>query len=205
MQYPENSSRQYHAVTDFRIAIFDDMEQCNALSIEQMLPLVSPERRDKALSYSHMPGRFACLKSYLMLKELLATQYGITHFTIETAPHGKPYLKDHPDIHFNLSHCRTAIAVAVSDRPIGVDIESIRKHTPALVSRTMNHTESMQIMTSPAPEREFIKLWTAKESVFKLTGTGITDDIRDILSHAGTISTSTYENSNYICAVSQFY
>lgn len=193
-----------HAVADFRIAIFEDMDQCNAQSTNQMLPLVSPERRNRALSYSHIPGRFACLKSYLMLKELLAAEYGISEFTIGTGTHGKPYLKDHPEIHFNISHCRTAIAVAVSDKPIGIDIESIRKPTPSLVSRTMNQAESMQIMSSPQPGREFIRLWTAKESVFKLTGTGITDDIRHILSNPGTFHTTTWEKDNYICSVSQF-
>lgn len=191
-------------MTDFRIAIFDKMDQCNEESVALMLPLVSPERKAKALSYSHLPGKFACLKSYLMLKDLLEKEFNITHFTIGTGQHGKPFLKEYPDIHFNISHCKTAIAVAVSSEPIGIDIESIRKHTPALVERTMNPQESRQIMESSDPQREFIRLWTIKESVFKLSGSGITDDIREILSLSPSFRVTIEEKPDYICSISRF-
>ena len=40
---------------------------------------------------------------------------------------GKPYIKNYPDYHFNISHSNGAVAIAFSDYPVGVDIEKIRK------------------------------------------------------------------------------
>ena len=48
----------------------------------------------------------------------------------------------------------------------------------------MNRNEEHQIYSSSHPEVEFIRLWTRKEAVFKLLGTGITDDMQDILLRA---------------------
>lgn len=204
MPFQAGSSKNYPPVADCILSIFNDMGQCSAESVAQMLSMVSPERKAQALAYRHLPGQFACLKSHVMLKELLASEYGITHFTVQSAVHGKPYLTSHPGIHFNISHCKTAIAVAVSTAPVGIDIESIRKPTPALIERTMNPGESRLILDSADPARQFTRLWTRKESVFKLTGTGITDDIREILSIQTGIGTETSEKEKYILSISQF-
>ena len=67
----------------------------------------------------------------------------------------------------------------VSEKPCGLDIERIRPLKPALVQRTMNRQEQEQIMASVCPEMEFISLWTRKEAVFKLLGTGITDNLHE--------------------------
>lgn len=36
--------------------------------------------------------------------------------------HGKPYLLNYPDVHFNISHSGEYVACAVADSPVGVDI-----------------------------------------------------------------------------------
>ena len=155
-----------------------------------MLPLVSEERREEALRYKHLFGQFACLKSYVMLRELLETRdarlrdtglsnMGLSHpFRFEYNEHGKPFLADHPDIHFNISHCKNGIAVAVADQPIGIDIESYRQVSDALLRYTMNEEEQHIIQTSEDPIRTFTEYWTKKEAVFKLRGTGITHDLQ---------------------------
>ena len=86
--------------------------------------------------------------------------------------HGKPYIEGGP--FFSISHCKEAIAVALDDQPIGIDIESIRRFDPELVTRTMSLSEQTLIATSVHPERAFIRLWTQKEAILKMQGTGIT-------------------------------
>ena len=61
-----------------KVSIFDEMEQITEEEIQRLLPLVSDERREEALRYKHLFGQFACLKSYVMLRELLEEQ-GLTH------------------------------------------------------------------------------------------------------------------------------
>ena len=163
------------------IAIFDEMDQISEEEIQRLLPLVSEERRNEALRYKHLFGQFACLKSYVMLRELLE-QRGLIHpFQFTYNEHGKPYLKDYPEVHFNLSHCKNGIAVTVSDQTVGIDIESYRSVSDSLLRYTMNEEEQQLIRESDDPIRTFTEYWTKKEAVFKLRGTGITHDLHGLL------------------------
>lgn len=154
-------------------------------SLQTQLSSLPPWRREQALRYKHLSGRRECTMSYILLLQMLKEEYGICnppHFAI--AEHGKPSLAEHPHIHFNLSHCREAVICALGDEPVGVDIECERNITPSLIRYTMNEEEIRQIEQSDDSALTFLKLWTAKEAVFKLTGSGITDNIKDILTEA---------------------
>ncbi len=159
-----------------------------------MLPRVSEQRRAQALQYKHAFGQYACLKSYLMLQDLLREHYGIEgDLLFAYNEHGKPMLKevlsadggsgaqDVSKIHFSISHCKEAIAVAVADRPVGIDVETLRKPSAALIEKTMNKHEQLLLAYSDTPDDLFTSLWTAKEAVLKCKGTGITDELHDVL------------------------
>ncbi len=150
-----------------RVCIFDRMEECTEEAVQAMMPQVSQQRREQALRYRHLFGRFCCLKSWLMLS---AMHIGEMEFLYNE--HGKPYIEGGP--FFSISHCKEAIAVALDDQPIGIDIESIRRFDPELVTRTMNDSEQALIAASDHPERAFTRLWTQKEAILKMQGTGIT-------------------------------
>ena len=166
------------------VSIFDDMTQVSEAEVQRMLPLVDEQRRNEALRYKHLFGQFTSLKSWLMLKELLK-HLGITDLKMDFNEHGKPYLTHHPDVHFNLSHCKNGIAVVVDFSPVGIDIESFRKDNIALVNRTMNPVEAEWIYSSSDPVEVFTRFWTQKEAVVKLRGTGITDDLYHVLDGEG--------------------
>ena len=53
--------------------IFDNMTECSELEVARLLPLVSEQRREQALRYTHTFGQYCCLKSYEMLTDLLAS------------------------------------------------------------------------------------------------------------------------------------
>ena len=166
------------------VSIFDDMTQITEAEVQQMLPLVDEQRRNEALRYRHLFGQFACLKSWLMLKELLMPM-GIKDLKMDYNEHGKPYLTHHPEVHFNLSHCKNGIAVVVDFSPVGIDIESFRKDNIALVRKTMNPAEAEWIYSSSEPVEVFTQFWTKKEAVVKLRGTGIIDDLHHVLDGEG--------------------
>ena len=195
--------------------IFDHMHLSSDEAVREMLPLVSEQRRQQALRYQHTFGQFCCLKSYLMLLELLAAVYpeldkakpefGYTE-------KGKPFLLDRPDIHFSISHTKNAILVAISDAPIGVDIEAFRSPSAALIARTMNATEQAAIATADGwnihrtpgtREALFSAIWTRKEAVLKLRGTGIEGDLREVLSGSETILTRIFPRKGYAFSIAQ--
>ena len=185
------------------VSVFDDMAQVTELEVQRMLPLVDEQRRNEALRYKHLFGQFACLKSWLMLKELLNT-LGINDLKMECTEHGKPYLLHHPEVHFNLSHCKNGIAVVVDLAPVGIDIESFRRGNTALIDHTMNPAEAEWIKASSDPVEAFTQYWTKKEAVLKLRGTGISTDLHQVLDGVG-YSLETYLNRDKSYAWSVAY
>ena len=183
--------------------IFDDMTECSEQEIARLLPLVSPQRREQALRYTHIFGQFCCLKSYEMLTALLAS----TPYTLHPTPsflyneHGAPYLEDGP--YFSISHCKQGIVVAVSETPIGIDIEAIRPLNEGLVQKAMNPQEQAQIAAAANPEQEFIRLWTRKEAYVKMLGTGIISDMHQILQDTEALQWHEIVdiNKGYICTI----
>jgi len=166
------------------ISIFDDMSQVTEAEVQRMLPLVNAQRREQALRYKHLFGQFACLKSWLMLAELVEP-LEINDLKMAYNEHDKPYFIHRPNIHFNLSHCKNGIAVVVDNVPVGIDIESFHRDNEALICRTMNEAEIKVIQASSYPTAAFTQYWTMKEAVLKLRGTGIVDDLYSVLDGCG--------------------
>lgn len=165
------------------------MELCTEEEVARLLQLVNQQRRKEALKYRHTFGQWACLKSWMMLKELGVEgewQYN---------EYGKPYISGGPE--FSISHCKHGIAVAVDERPIGIDIESIRKADEALVERTMNEAEREQIHS----DADFIRLWTQKEAYLKYVGTGIVNDLHHVLDKTEGVTIKTTIKEKYIYTI----
>ncbi len=88
---------------------------------------------------------------------------------------GKPYLTAAPDVHFSLSHSAAWAVCAVSDHPVGVDIQQCRSFKPNIADRFF-HPDEVQYLSSLSPaEREnaFYTLWALKESYVKADGRGL--------------------------------
>ena len=152
----------------------EPITDCTWDSVQAMLPRVSEQRRAQALQFKHAFGQYACLKSYLILQDLLREHYGIEgDLVFSYNEHGKPMLKEVSNIHFSISHCKEAIAVAVADRPVGIDVETLRMPSEALAEKVMDKGEKLRFDISDTPEDFFTAIWTAKEAVMKCRGTGI--------------------------------
>jgi len=107
--------------------------------------------------------------------ELLEYAYKLDHGSalpaIKKTPNGKPYFPDRLDVHFSLSHCRTHVLCALSEHPVGVDIESPRQISQRALK--FFSTEEELALFDP------LDLWVLKESYIKLYG-GILVNVRTI-------------------------
>ncbi|MEO3713226.1 4'-phosphopantetheinyl transferase family protein [Roseateles flavus] len=94
----------------------------------------------------------------------------------ESGHAGKPALKAPAPCHFNLSHSGDAIAVAVADQPVGLDIESHRelKDGLAIAQRVFHPRERQWLLAQADFAAAFYRLWTLKEALLKATGEGFT-------------------------------
>ena len=184
-----------------KISLFDDMSQCTEAEVKRLLPLVSEQRREQALRFKHLFGQFACLKSYVMLKQcvsdVMADDVENELFKSDLMgwnglfvynEHGKPFMQDIntgmeiKGVDFSISHCQKGIVVVLASQAVGIDIECYRHAEDSLLKKTMNDLEIMGIKASNNPAREFAFYWTAKEALLKLKGTGIVDELPQVLS-----------------------
>ena len=150
--------------------------------LSKALNEISEQRREQALKFKFEQGQRLCVLAYQLLKEGLHKEYGITENPIfEYNEHGKPSIVGYPEIYFNLSHCKEAVVCAISNHPIGIDVESIREFKDSLVNYTMNDDEVREIEASENPASAFIRLWTMKEATMKLVGTGISNDMKTVI------------------------
>ena len=174
--------------------------------LEAALAEISEQRREQALKFKHELGQRLCVLAYQLLKQGLGEVYGITENPVfEYNEHGKPSIVGHPEIFFNLSHCKEAAICAISDQPIGVDVESVRTLKDSLVRYTMNDAEISEIEASEDQAVAFIRLWTMKEAALKLEGTGISKDMKEVL-HQENLDFETFVDSKrrFIYSICQF-
>jgi len=178
-----------------KILIDDKIQTYSAEQITRWTEELPEWRREKVESFKHEAGRRQSLLAYRLLCEGLREEYGIAEPpTFQYGEHGKPYIiikneklkvKNEAVPYFSLSHCREAVACVIDERPCGIDIESVgRKVTESLIRYAMNKEEQELIMSLPSGEgreKVFLRLWTRKEAVLKLIGTGIRDTMKDVL------------------------
>lgn len=91
---------------------------------------------------------------------------------IETDINGKPYLAG-SDVHISLSHSGAYAAAAISDKPVGVDIERTRAVSDALVRRVFTERELKTVWEPQPTAKTFRDVFSAKESVVKRSGEGL--------------------------------
>ena len=122
--------------------------------------------------YQHAVGR-QLLKTALLRagvsKDFLSKEESLIFAYV---PSGKPFFHDLPDVHFNISHTGGLVVCAVGNIPIGIDAERIRPY-PKSVLRKMTDRERLYIQKSDRQDDAFMRVWTMKEAIIKLTGEGL--------------------------------
>ncbi|MCK9150624.1 4'-phosphopantetheinyl transferase family protein [Methanobacterium alcaliphilum] len=157
---------------------------------------VSPERIKKSNQYIHQKDKKLSIGVEILLRYALG-KIGVFDPVFDIDKYDKPYLKNYPDIFFNLSHSEYYVACVVSDSPVGVDIEYIHDIDLNIAENYFYSNEYDYIINNKFKKKAFFELWVLKESYMKMTGLGfrlplddfcieINDEIK--LSHNGNTS-----------------
>lgn len=94
----------------------------------------------------------------------------------------KPFYKEYPEIHFSLSHSGVMAMCAISDRPVGCDVEKIRERDLDIAKRFFTSEEYDLIKSQKTDELQtkmFFRIWTLKESFVKCIGTGLSTPLNE--------------------------
>lgn len=89
---------------------------------------------------------------------------------------GKPRVED---CEFSITRARRLVLVAVSDDPVGVDLEAVPEHKVAVEAMRLLHPdERTELEAVPESDlaAEFVRVWARKEAFLKALSTGLARD-----------------------------
>ena len=156
------------------------------IDLTEALRKVGPQRAEYALRYHRELDRRLSVAVILLLMEGLEREYGLSGPPVLAfGANGKPFLADHPEIHFNLSHCPRAALCVLGDEAVGCDIEAVPDELDWDVCRhCFNEAEQHSIRTAANPLLAFTEHWTRKEAYLKWTGEGLCNDLPGLFQRA---------------------
>ena len=98
---------------------------------------------------------------------------------LSVAPNGKPHFAN-AAIQFNLSHSGPTVVAAFCRSAVGIDIESRGRCNDfiGIADRFFHPTEAAAVSRSH-DEGHFLRLWTGKEAMLKLSGDGLSGGLPD--------------------------
>ncbi|MFF9065374.1 4'-phosphopantetheinyl transferase family protein [Streptomyces sp. NPDC014891] len=157
----------------------------NAAAARALAPLLDAAESARAAAFRRPADADRYLVARVLLRLVLAEHAGARPDRLAFArdpcagcgaPHGKPRLRDHGDVHFSLSRAGDRVLVAVASVPVGVDVETVPADGVVRdVGAALHPRERAELAALPANARAgaFARCWTRKEAVLKATGVAL--------------------------------
>lgn len=152
----------------------------DVLRLEDYAHLIAPARLQQLRRFRPDDQLRSLCGDLLVLKALTACALiPPTPLQYAVSEHGKPFLPDFPDFHFNVSHSGNWVICATGHVPVGIDIQQERPVKPALFRALSSHEQAF-LHTLPDRKRQaaFFDLWCLKEAYCKATGMGLLVPLR---------------------------
>ncbi len=105
---------------------------------------------------------------FLSIRHLLKL-FGYTDEDLYYNENGKPFLKDGK--HISITHSFHFSAVAISNAPIGIDIEKTRTKIIRIASKFINYEDKYLIKEASNYKNMLTIIWCIKESLYKVFAT----------------------------------
>lgn len=158
--------------------------------MEKMLELLENKRRQRVNQIRNREDRLRSIGAGLLLRYAYLqdkhTAEEWEKLVMSENKNGKPYIEvagKEADFHFSLSHSADWIVCGTDTREIGIDIEEVKEYRERVAKRffSQKENERLQRGTDKEKEKMFYQMWTAKESYVKMTGTGLTVPLSEIV------------------------
>lgn len=184
---PEREARSCQSESRFWLARPRPDHALNGDPILALAPLLSAAEQDRAARLRFTDDRWSYCTAHAGLRVLLAAALCVEPLDIAftLAPNGKPALDPawhgkaaSEALHFNISHTRGMVAVAIAPVPVGIDVEPVR-HLADMRALVTTHMapEALQAYDSTLEEAArielFFRYWTLGEAFIKATGLGL--------------------------------
>ena len=172
---------------------------------KNLLRFVSNERQERIKKYRFDIDQKLSMYSELINKYKIYKELKLldNEITFSTNQKGKPFLLNHSNFQFNISHTRNALVVAFSNEEVGIDIESIKLFDMQIANRFFTSAEQDYIISHKDQNYAFYDIWTKKEAYIKYIGTGLSTPLNsfNVLDNSINSMFHTYTINNYIVSL----
>lgn len=122
--------------------------------------------------------------------------YNLSTSEIAYDDRGKPFLRGREDLFFNVSNSGKYVVIAVSDKPVGIDIQKPVPFREGLVRKICSEAETAKL--GDETRKRLNLVWAVKEAYTKLTGTGIAMDLKTISYDLTDDCVTVFHNNNRV-------
>lgn len=150
------------------VSVFEDESLFN-----EELSKVSILRRQKIKDLRFGRDKRLSLGVECLLRIALSNE-GHTDFEYQYDSYGKPYIKG--NLFVNWSHSGEMAICAISNNPVGCDVEIIKAAKLNLAKKYFTENEN-KLLENDA-DTMFCRIWSAKESFIKFTGLGFRQHLK---------------------------
>ncbi len=131
--------------------------------------------RFERFAFDHLKWTFATARWILKTKIAEKSACHAANVILHYSENGKPFVNKKHNIEFSVSHTNKGIAIALSNKAVGVDLElHQRRGEPWKNAESfLNSNVEKKLATFSSDEqkiRSFSRYWTAMESLVKLRG-----------------------------------
>jgi 4'-phosphopantetheinyl transferase len=178
LEWKEEPDRGLSTLQVYRIYIDDHMQ-----NLELYKTLLSNDEISRAERYHHRTDHDRFIISRAVLRILLAETMFVnaSEIVFNKGANKKPFVAEpsNVSVEFNVAHSGAYILIAISDSPIGTDLEFMDPdfQYSDVIKFAFNEYEMASIGNSASSLTTFYMLWSRKESLLKATGKGISDDL----------------------------
>lgn len=152
-----------------------------AFAKKMALEVLSDREQDKSSRLFNQQDKERYVVSKYCLREILSHFLSIAPAEIKFhfEEHHKPATLG---IDFNISHTGDFILLAVSQKPIGIDVEYLNRNFDfeSILDISFSPNEIEYIGKPVVDTVNFYSLWTRKEALLKAVGEGISDNLHNI-------------------------
>ena len=149
--------------------------------LRALLPLVSKERQERIGRFRFERDAQNCLLAALLVRMEICriTNIPNNQLKFSYSDQGKPLLSNDPSLFFNISHAGHYVVCALSDKPVGIDVEMIIPIDLRIAGRLFSSDENEYITKTTDKQLErFFEVWTMKESRIKWEGLGMSKPLQ---------------------------
>lgn len=156
-----------------------------AAEIRASSAILDEEERARAARFRFEKDQHRAIVARASLRRLLAAYLRVSPRDLRFVfgPQGKPALLD-GSLEFNVSHSGPLVLLAFAKgSPVGVDVEQEKKERDrlAIAQRYFAPAETEKVRRAEDVAGAFYRTWTAKESVIKAVGGGLSIDLSSFL------------------------